>query len=256
MSFFHSPRIVTDGLVYYYDFANQKCYPGSGNICYNLINPSQTGSLGGAVTFNPSRLGYLDFDQASTSVVNIQMEDMVNIFGSASTEFTVDVWTQFSASTDNRQEMIFYVGPAGADGFGNEQEIHINNNDSDGNNLISFVMEGSSTDISMVATASRDTFLNCTITATGMTLGQTTTPVTTSMHINGFITDGDTSPDLLRSEFTSSFIKLGRPVSEDSPAPCCRRLSGSVALVKIYNRALTEQEVLQNFNALRGRFGI
>ncbi len=32
--------------------------------------------------------------------------------------------------------------------------------------------------------------------------------------------------------------------------------SGSIAIVKYYNRALTAQEVLQNFNATRGRFGV
>ena len=35
-----------------------------------------------------------------------------------------------------------------------------------------------------------------------------------------------------------------------------RRLTGRVSNVKLYNRALTAAEVSQNFNALRGRFGI
>lgn len=34
------------------------------------------------------------------------------------------------------------------------------------------------------------------------------------------------------------------------------RLNGQVPIIKIYNRALTDSEVQQNFNALRGRFGI
>jgi hypothetical protein len=33
-------------------------------------------------------------------------------------------------------------------------------------------------------------------------------------------------------------------------------LNGSIPLVRLYNRALTAQEVLQNFNAIRGRYGI
>lgn len=32
--------------------------------------------------------------------------------------------------------------------------------------------------------------------------------------------------------------------------------TGNVSQVQIYNRALTEQEILQNFNATRGRYGI
>ena len=32
--------------------------------------------------------------------------------------------------------------------------------------------------------------------------------------------------------------------------------SGIIAQVSVYNRALTASEIQQNFNALRGRFGI
>jgi hypothetical protein len=31
---------------------------------------------------------------------------------------------------------------------------------------------------------------------------------------------------------------------------------GSLAVAKLYNRALTDAEVLQNYNALKGRFGL
>ena len=34
------------------------------------------------------------------------------------------------------------------------------------------------------------------------------------------------------------------------------QLSGDVAKIMVYNRALTADESRQNFNALRGRFGI
>ena len=34
------------------------------------------------------------------------------------------------------------------------------------------------------------------------------------------------------------------------------RLNGRISNVKIYNRALTQSEISQNFNALRGRYGI
>jgi hypothetical protein len=32
--------------------------------------------------------------------------------------------------------------------------------------------------------------------------------------------------------------------------------NGKVPMVRVYNRALTASEIQQNFNALRGRFGI
>jgi hypothetical protein len=33
-------------------------------------------------------------------------------------------------------------------------------------------------------------------------------------------------------------------------------MTGNIASVQIYNRALTAQEVLQNYNAQKGRFGL
>jgi hypothetical protein len=33
-------------------------------------------------------------------------------------------------------------------------------------------------------------------------------------------------------------------------------LSGSIAVTQIYNRALTQAEITQNYNALKGRFGL
>jgi hypothetical protein len=32
--------------------------------------------------------------------------------------------------------------------------------------------------------------------------------------------------------------------------------SGEIPLAKVYNRILTASEILQNFNAVRGRYGI
>ena len=35
-----------------------------------------------------------------------------------------------------------------------------------------------------------------------------------------------------------------------------RYFSGRIAIVRLYNRALSANEILQNYNALRGRFGL
>jgi hypothetical protein len=34
------------------------------------------------------------------------------------------------------------------------------------------------------------------------------------------------------------------------------RMQGDLSIASVYNRALTDNEVLQNFNALRGRYGV
>lgn len=47
-------------------------------------------------------------------------------------------------------------------------------------------------------------------------------------------------------------VQIGRGFSTSSE----RWFNGRVHNVKIYNKALSSSEVLQNFNALRGRFGL
>lgn len=44
--------------------------------------------------------------------------------------------------------------------------------------------------------------------------------------------------------------------SDTDTAPTSARFSGSLSVVKVYNAALSAEQVLQNFNALRGRYGV
>lgn len=63
--------------------------------------------------------------------------------------------------------------------------------------------------------------------------------------------------DSLKTTTTTAFtpggniLKIGRRAFNTASI-----LSGTLGIVKIYNRVLSETEVLQNFNALRGRFGV
>jgi hypothetical protein len=71
-----------------------------------------------------------------------------------------------------------------------------------------------------------------------------------SAYLNGVLvgTQTYTGP----GDFSNSNnVLIGRRFGDAS-----RSLRGSVSTAKIYNRALTEAEVRQNFNAHRGRYGI
>ena len=51
--------------------------------------------------------------------------------------------------------------------------------------------------------------------------------------------------------YTTQDMAIGRRVSTNAEV-----FIGNIALVQIYNRVLTAQEVLQNYNATKGRFGL
>lgn len=52
MAYFHSPRIVTDGLVSALDAANTKSYPGSGTVWNDLSGNGNNGTLVNVPTFS------------------------------------------------------------------------------------------------------------------------------------------------------------------------------------------------------------
>jgi len=251
MSFFHSPRIVTDGLVTYIDPANVKSYPSASSKVYNLANFNETGSIGSDVTFITSSLGAFNFDPGpGNNFIGVQMTDMVNVFGTGSTEFSISVWCRFDDVALN-SEHIFYLGPQGQDGFGAEEELHIHR--PSGSNNISFFWNGNSPSnlsITVPVTEYDNQFFNFTICCDGMPLGQTDCPATGSAYVNGSYVTQSVYDSLLRFEFSGSAFRLGQPILNE------RKYDGDLSVVQIYNKALTEQEVLQNFNALRGRFGI
>lgn len=70
---------------------------------------------------------------------------------------------------------------------------------------------------------------------------------TASMYVNGQLVSGPTAKTWNTIAGNS---QIGRQTNNGE------YWSGDIAQVGVYNRALTANEVLQNFNALRGRFGI
>ena len=65
MAFHHSPRIVSDGLVFAIDIANEKCYPGSGTSLTDIKGVT-TVTLANA-TIGTGNLGFIDFDGSGDS---------------------------------------------------------------------------------------------------------------------------------------------------------------------------------------------
>lgn len=102
-----------------------------------------------------------------------------------------------------------------------------------------------------------------TISSTGVTLADNTwyhfmftseydgtTNTTMKIYINGVLNNTEA--------FAGSQTNSGYPITIGSwyPAATDYPFSGIVDSVNVYNRALTAAEVQQNFNALRGRYGI
>lgn len=72
------------------------------------------------------------------------------------------------------------------------------------------------------------------------------------MYLNGIAEGGDHTTYSWNASYSGLKVRyIGRGNSTNT-----RRINGYLPITKIYNRALTASEVKQNFNALRGRYGI
>ena len=67
MAFFHSPNIVTEGLVFCYDAGDQISYPGTGTTWTDIVG-SSNGTLTNGPTFDTGNGGSLKFDGANDYV--------------------------------------------------------------------------------------------------------------------------------------------------------------------------------------------
>jgi hypothetical protein len=62
MAFSYSPKIITDGLTVYYDAANPNSYPGTGNTIFDLSRNGNHGTLINSPTFDNTNGGSIIFD--------------------------------------------------------------------------------------------------------------------------------------------------------------------------------------------------
>ena len=225
MAFHFSPKTVTDGLIFAVDAANQKSYPGTGTTANDLTNNNTTSTLVNGVGFDTTFGGAFEFDGTN---------DYVEI--SYSGDLTTQSFTfMFFAKSDvNSGNATTFLGLSNGGDFAfktyamqtwvnvNQFLAFVGNNGSYG--TYNFYLDGDF----------RDWNFYCTV----------LTPTTIKTWINEDLKyDSNNSR---RGSFDRIWIgSRGNAY-----------FNGVIPNLMVYNRALTSQEVLQNYNATKGRFGL
>tara|TARA_S200002703_G_scaffold144261_2_gene137823 strand:- start:5576 stop:6295 length:720 start_codon:yes stop_codon:yes gene_type:complete len=239
MALGHGPTIVTDGLVLALDAADTNSYPGSGSTLYDLSGGGNDGTITGA-TFNSG--GYFDFDGVNDDVIDT---------GTSFLKTNDNVTLEAFFNHDSNSGSYFFLYEGEGDGFGGNVEFH--------------VYAASGYLASWFTTSSGDFNLGGSgIPASAITAGEwnhavvtysnlsTASGASSKLYLNGVEVDSGSGATVDLASMPTSSLLIGRPYSTSLG----RRYNGQVAAVKVYNRALTASEIQQNFNALRGRFGI
>ena len=235
MAFNYSPKIVTDGLVLYLDAANPRSYPGSGTTWTDISRVGTNGILVNGPTFSSANGGSIVFDG---------VDDKVSKTGSINTgqNFTVNAWIYPTLLGTTRRAIIgngypydgregWYFSTAG--GF-------VNN---------TFFMSIGADQAYRVAAANTLSlnawqYVTAVVTDGGLTI---------TLYVNGQTTN--TSISVLNSgtiTYTNTEFNVGWRNSVIANDP----YTGRIAQVSIYNRALSQQNVQQNFNTTKTRFGL
>ena len=224
MAFSYSPKIVTDGLVFAVDAANKKSYPGSGTTWTDLAG-SNNGTLTNGPTFDSGNGGSIVFDGS---------DDVVNGFSS------------LNLVTSNNNDKFTLCAFVKINSFKNFSGIvHLQNQvgmftSADGGFSIQSDNDNAGTSPSNTQINDGGWHYICTsfeeeTEYKGWKDGELVFTVPTS---------DNESLDV--NQTVSIGYGMGSPTGTD----------GQISLVQIYNKILTNQEITQNYNALKSRFGL
>jgi hypothetical protein len=236
MSINYNPRIVTDGLVLCLDAGNTKSYLGTGTTWTDISRNGNNGTLTNGPTFDSANGGSLVFDGTNDKIV-VPYNSNLN-----PSNVTISVWFKRTVTRNYSH----FAGLPASNSVWNSPYVSYG---------IEFI--GITDQPSLTLGFSDNTFSYTTATASASTaVGSWVNVVGTydksfsKIYVNGqLITSNAQTKTLLTTN--ANFI-LGTETQNTSVYP----LNGNIAQVSVYNRALTASEVKQNFNALRGRFGI
>jgi hypothetical protein len=223
MSLSHGPSVVTQGLVLALDAADRNSYPGSGTTWTDLSGRGNTGTLTNGPTYSSSNGGSIVFDGVDDKVT------FPNNTISTSAGMTVEVW--FKTSSGTKYQDIFDLD----DSYG---VWIVTNYSSSGKINTSFNTIGAGY---MTADYVANNWYQVVLSGSG---------TSNFMYLNGV--QVATASQTVASSINLNTARIGN-VDGDRAS---EYLVGNVSCLKLYNRALTAQEISQNFNALRGRFGI
>jgi hypothetical protein len=243
MAFSFQPKVVSDGLVLFVDAGNTKSYPGSGTVWADLSSTQITGSLTNGPTFNSANGGSIRFD-GTNDYVNLGSSNTLNFTDA----FSVSFWTNSNLSVNNYQYFVdrweYQSGNFRQWSFDNTTTAPVGWS----LNTISFRITSAGTD----ATATRITSSNASYSNQWINVCGIWDKTNIHLYINGISASNPVTASTMVSTPDKNTFIGNTPSFAVGHYP----LSGSIAITSIYNRALSATEVLQNYNALKGRFNL
>ena len=219
MALFHSPSIVTNGLVLCLDAGNRKSYPGTGTTWTDLSGAGNAATIlnqgadNAGTIYSSTNGGYITFDGN---------DDRATSTLPALTSYTTSAWVRLRNFSGGERQLFQTANGIGLSVLSNRFMFYNGNVNS------------------TIQTVVSNSWYNWVMTTTN------TPSNSTKMFINN-VADGNWAN---YGAITAGNITLAATNAIQ------RVLSCDIAIFSIYNRALTATEIAQNYNALKGRYGL
>jgi hypothetical protein len=233
MSVKGGPNIVTSGLVLELDAGNIKSYPGTGTTWFDKSGNANNGTLINGPTFNTGSLGSIVFDGVD-DYVDCGNPLSLQITGS----LTLGIWMKASTSS-----AIGSLINKSIEIFGNSNQKVYELGFLNGN---MYFQLGNGTTVASLFYSSTPVVNNAWHYIICTWDGTTGTNSMKMYYDGSLVIQGDSTISTIQNVVFTLQIGNGRRFP----------YTGNASITQIYNRALSADEVLQNFNATKGRFGL
>ena len=219
----YNPKIVTDGLVLNLDAGNRKSYPGAGTTWTDLTKNRYVANFIGSPAYSGSNGGLINFPGNATSSLTINGGMPIGA------SYTFECWIRPTLVAGVRRTIFRALN------FGLYFSIEANTN-----NFILIIVGGGTAFLS---------------TASGTVITNKWTHAVVNrdasnnhgIYINGFLSNSVNSSNYPGVDSTTIGLdRLDRSYD----------FQGDMSVIRNYNRTLTATEILQNYNATKGRFGL
>ena len=229
----YGPKIVTDGLVLCLNAADRNSYPGSGTIWRDLSGNGNHGTLTNGPTFDGGNGGSISFDGS---------DDYVSISSGASSinslNISVACWVfQNNIHTSAVFTEIKTLVQVGVSSIGSTSCFYLHLRDS--KVYFRYQKEANVAQLPLGIIQEANTWHYYTGVSDNSSI---------SLYRDGILV-GSTPYTISFSSLTNTNVNIGKTGDYNN------YINANIAQVSIYNRALTESEIQQNYNTTKTRFG-
>ena len=232
MSIYGGPDIITDGLVLDMDFGSSKCYSGTGTACTDISTSNLSGELVNSPPYTSSTNNkFFSFNGLTNSrLIKIPNSTLLD-----TQTPSVEVWIKTNAT--NQNGFWFEKGTVNTQYslFQESTNIQWRHNFGTYNQL--------------TTTTSAGAGIN---TSSWFQVVGTFTTGSRKLYVNGILKNSDSATGTIATNAGGMSIGVYGGYSGGRDY----YYNGDIAIVRVYNKELSASEVLNNYNSLKGRFGL